>query len=212
MAKIPPSQRLLKRFEERLALGDLDLSDIIRGGAQLMLQYALEREVSEALGRGYYENDPEVSASRGRRSGYETRTVLTGEGEVTVDVPQVRETSEPFKSSFLDAYLNRTETLDALITRMYVDGMSTRDIESALRDVLGGRGVSRSVVSRITERLHEDFQSFRARDLAKEDLLYLELDGTYLRYHLDAERKEPMLVATGYGWDGTRVLLHISPG
>ncbi len=39
-----------------------------------------------------------------------------------------------------------------------------------------------------------------------------QLDGTYLRYHQGAERKEPILVATGYRADGTRVLLHIGVG
>ena len=212
MAKVLPSQRLFKQFEERLVLGDLALSDVIRSGAQLMLQYALEREVAEALGRGYYENAPEVSSERGRRNGYEARKILTGEGEITVEVPQVRDTEEPFRSSFLDAYLSRTETLDSLITRMYVHGMSTRDIESTFQEVLSGKGVSRSVVSRVTECLHEDFESFRTRDLGQDELLYLELDGTYLRYHLGADRKEPILVATGYHWDGSRVLLHVAPG
>jgi putative transposase len=212
MAKVLPSQRLFKQFEERLLLGDLTLSDVIRSGAQLMLQYALEREVAEALGRGYYENAPQVSKERGRRNGYEARRVLTGEGEITVELPQVRDSEEPFRSSFLDAYLNRSETLDSLITRMCVHGMSTRDIESTFREVLSGKGVSRSVVSRVTECLHEDFEVFRTRDLGGDELLYLELDGTYLRYHLGADRKEPILVATGYRWDGSRVLLHLAPG
>ena len=55
MGKVLPSQRLLKQFEERLVFGDMNLSEIVRSGAQMMLQYALEREVTEALGRGYYE-------------------------------------------------------------------------------------------------------------------------------------------------------------
>ena len=42
--------------------------------------------------------------------------------------------------------------------------------------------------------------------------MYLELDGTFLRYHQGAEKKEPILVATGYRIDGTRVLLHIGVG
>ena len=42
--------------------------------------------------------------------------------------------------------------------------------------------------------------------------MYLELDGTYLRYHQGAERKAPILVATGYRADGTRDLLHIGVG
>ena len=64
----------------------------------------------------------------------------------------------------------------------------------------------------VTRCLSEDFEAFRKRDLSNEKLLYLELDGTYLRYHQGAERKEPILVATGYRADGTRVLLHIGVG
>jgi transposase-like protein len=210
--KVPPSQQLLKAFEEKLAFGELTLSDVTRSGAQLMLQYALEQEVSCFLGRGYYENAPAQSKDRGRRNGYEERSVLTGEGKVTVQVPQTRDSEEPFRSKILESYVKRTETLDELITRMYVHGMSTRDIETTFREVLGGQGVSRSVVSQVTERLSEDFENWRERDLSDTDLLYLELDGSYLRYRVEAERKEPILAATGYRRDGTRVLLHISPG
>ena len=144
--------------------------------------------------------------------GYESHRVLTGEGAVTVQVPQVRETEKVFQSKILDAYVSRTEKLDELIARMYVHGMSTRDIEATFADVLSGTGVSKSVVSRVTRCLSEDFEAFRKRDLSNEKLLYLELDGTYLRYHQGAERKEPILVATGYRADGTRVLLHIGVG
>jgi transposase-like protein len=210
--KIPPSQQLFKAFEERLGFGEMTLSDVVRSGAQLMLQYALEHEVSEFLGRGYYENAPTKSKDRGRRNGYEERPVLTGEGEVTVQVPQTRDGDQPFRSRILEAYVKRTETLDELITGMYVHGMSTRDIETMFREVLGGQGVSRSVVSQVTDRLSEDFEAWRERDLSDTDLLYLELDGSYLRYRVEAERKEPILAATGYRRDGTRVLLHIGPG
>jgi transposase-like protein len=212
MAKVLPSQRLLKQFEERLVFGEMKLSEIVRSGAQLMLQYALEREVTEALGRSYYENAPERTKEKGRRNGYESRRILTGEGPVRVEVPQVREADAGFRSKILDAYVSRTEKLDEWIARMYVHGMSTRDIEATFADVLSGTGVSKSVVSRVTRCLSEDFESFRRRDLSKEELLYLELDGTYLRYHQGAEKKEPILVATGYRVDGTRVLLHIGVG
>ena len=212
MGKVLPSQRLLKQFEEQLVFGEMNLSEIVRSGAQMMLQYALGREVTEALGRNYYENAPATTKEKGRRNGYESHQVLTGEGAVTVQVPRVRETEKVFQSKILDAYVSRTEKLDELIARMYVHGMSTRDIEATFADVLSGTGVSKSVVSRVTRCLSEDFEAFRKRDLSNEKLLYLELDGTYLRYHQGAERKEPILVATGYRADGTRVLLHIGVG
>ena len=145
MGKVLPSQRLLKQFEEQLVFGEMNLSEIVRSGAQMMLQYALEREVTEALGRNYYENAPATTKEKGRRNGYESHRVLTGEGAVTVQVPQVRETEKVFQSKILDAYVSRTEKLDELIARMYVHGMSTRDIEATFADVLSGTGVSKSV-------------------------------------------------------------------
>ena len=82
MGKVLPSQRLLKQFEERLVFGEMNLSEVVRSGAQMMLQYALEREVTEALGRNYYENAPATTKEKGRRNGYESHRVLTGEGAV----------------------------------------------------------------------------------------------------------------------------------
>ena len=80
MGKVLPSQRLLKQFEERLVFGEMNLSEIVRSGAQMMLQYALEREVTEALGRNYYENAPATTKEKGRRNGYESHRVLHGRG------------------------------------------------------------------------------------------------------------------------------------
>ena len=40
MGKVLPSQRLLKQFEEQLVFGEMNLSEIVRSGAQMMLQYA----------------------------------------------------------------------------------------------------------------------------------------------------------------------------
>ena len=62
---------MLKQFEEQLVFGEMNLSEIVRSGAQMMLQYALEREVTEALGRNYYENAPATTKEKGRRNGYE---------------------------------------------------------------------------------------------------------------------------------------------
>ena len=85
---------------QRVVFGEMNLSEIVRSGAQMMLQYALEREVTEALGRSYYANAPETTKEKGRRNGNESHRVLTGEGAVTVQVPQVRETERGFSPRF----------------------------------------------------------------------------------------------------------------
>ena len=40
--KVLPSQRQFKQFEEQVMLGQLDLPEVVRRGAQLMLQHAVE--------------------------------------------------------------------------------------------------------------------------------------------------------------------------
>ena len=213
--KVLPSQRQFKQFEEQVILGQLALPEVIRRGAQLMLQHAVELEMTEYLGREYYHNDTETTAARGRRNGYRTHPVRTGEGSLEIQLPEVRDVppGRPrFQSKILEAYVSRTESLETLITRMYVAGISTRDIETAFVDLLSGHGVSRSTVSRITERLNEDLEQFRSADRSGHDVLYLVLDGTYVKYRVEAERKEPILVAYGYRTDGKKVLLHVGPG
>ena len=214
-SKVLPSQRQLKHFEEQVILGELTLPDVVRRGAQLMLQHAVELEMTQYLGRAYYRNDSTVTAARGRRNGYHKRSVASGEGTLEIQVPEARDVppGQPgFQSKVLQAYASRTESLETLITRMYVAGMSTRDIEAAFFDLLSGHGVSRTTVSRVTERLHEDLERFRKADLSGQDVLYLILDGPYIKYRVEAECKEPVLVAYGYRTDGQKVLLHVSPG
>jgi len=213
--KVLPSHRLFKRFEERIITGDVELREVVRMGAQIMLQHAVEVEMSAFLDRGYYQNAPAVTARNGRRNGYEKHTVLTGEGPIDVQVPQARDFSPGsagFHSKILEAYASRTATIDELVNRMYVTGMSTRDIETVFGEVLEGRGVSRSTVSTITERLNEDLAAFRGRDLSCENVLYLFLDATYLKFRVESERKEPVLAAYGIREDGSKVFLHVGPG
>jgi transposase-like protein len=213
--KVLPSVRLFNEFQEKILAGQMTLTDLVRHGAKTLIQYAVELEVRQFLGREYYRNDPETTMERGRRNGHEPHTVLTGEGAIGIEVPQVRdvpEGSERFYSKILEAYGSRTETLDEIICKMYVLGMSTRDIESAFIDILEGQGVSRSTVSQITERLNEDLEAFRRRSLKGENVLYLFLDGTYMKYRVESERKEPVLAAYGIDEQGRKVLLHVGPG
>jgi putative transposase len=90
--------------------------------------------------------------------------------------------------------------------------LSLRDIEQTMFDILSGEGVSRSVLSRITDQLHEDFENWRKRDLSKEEILYLFLDGAYWKLRQGASSKEAILVAYGIRWDGKKVLLHVAVG
>jgi Transposase, Mutator family len=58
--------------------------------------------------------------------------VQTAEGELAVEIPQVREAAEPFVSKLFPCSTKvlRTEPLRAMVIGAFVRGLSMRDIES----------------------------------------------------------------------------------
>lgn len=76
----------------------------------------------------------------------EAKTVKTRVGEITLDVPQVREGG--FYPAALEKGLRSERALTLTLAEMYVQGVSTRKV-SAIMERLYGTGVSASQVSRI---------------------------------------------------------------
>ncbi len=63
----------------------------------------------------------------------------TAEGKVEIEIPQVRNTSEPFHSKLREFLRQNSECLKILNTKMYARGLSTRDIEDALKELTGSK-------------------------------------------------------------------------
>jgi len=102
--------------------------------------------------------------------------------------------------------------LERLAIEMYVRGLSTRDIEDALKDKDGRRLLSKDSVSEITESLSEEYERFISRDLSGYDVVYLFIDGVYESLRREAGFKEAILVAWGILSSGRKVLLHLALG
>ena len=60
-----------------------------------------EAEPKDCLGRDHYERRAPEQEHRGYRNGYEPGYVCTSEGELTVQVPQNRDTPEPYPSKLM---------------------------------------------------------------------------------------------------------------
>jgi len=211
MTKIPPSKRLVKELKDKIRNFGIGLKELVREGARLMLQTAVEEELDEFLGRGHYERQDPEQEFRGYRNGYERKKIKTAEGSIEIQMPQIRDSKEGFRSRWIAAYLKRTETLDEMTRALYVKGLSFRDIESTMMEILSGEGVSRSVASRVAEKLSDDFRAWKDRNLGEEDILYLFLDGAYWKVR-DGAGKEAVFVAYGIRRDGKKVLLHLELG
>jgi transposase-like protein len=185
-------------------------SGYCRLAAQAMLQTAMELEAQEFIGRAGYERRKEDQAVY--RNGYKRRKVATGEGPIELHVPQTREGAEPFQTRILEAYRRRSETLEALIPQLYVKGLSVRDVSDAMSAVFEDAGVSPATASRIGRSIQEDFAAWQQRSLGGYDVLYLFVDGMYVKLQADRQEKQPVLVAYGILWNGHKVLLHVGVG
>jgi putative transposase len=209
--RISPAERLRAEIDGVFAGGE-DLSRAIERvaqlGAQLLLQSALEAEVTAFLGRDRYERAASCEdVSAGMRNGYCPTTVKTTAGAVTLERPKLRGTTERFASQLFGKGVTKTNALESLVIAGFVRGLSTRDVEAALTEALGeSAAVSKSTVSRICADIKEQFDTWCQRRLDDVDLDYLFLDGSHFKYHANASA-EPVLAAWGIDTDGKPVFI-----
>ena len=104
----------------------------------MIIQRAVEDEFDAWLGRARYERRPHDRGDEGGeeegglRNGFRSRRLQTAEGELEIEIPQVRQAAETFASKLFPRTpkLVRTEPLKALVIGAFVRGLSMRDVES----------------------------------------------------------------------------------
>ena len=210
--RIPASMRtreaLSALIEGRLA-SPAGRSELVELATRLIVEEALEGEVRDALDRGYYERGE--APGQGHRNGHRTYHLKSAEGGLEYSAPQVAGLAQPFRSALRDHLKGHTEALESLAVEMLARGLSVRDIEDAFKDETGRLLLSRTAVSEIGKQLWEDYQVFKSRDLAEYDIAYLFIDGIAERIR-PGQRREPVLAAWGFTFDGRKVLLHLMAG
>jgi len=213
MDRIAPSARLEAQIAELLTQGVADdrerLAELGRLGARLVLQRAVDEEVATFLGRARYERTPTATGSR---NGTRPKPIQTAEGEISIAMPQVRNSAERFVSQVIPdtRAVVRTRPLEALIIGGYVRGLSDRDIESLAEEAELGH-ISKTTVSRICRELRDRYTAFCNKSLADINVMALFLDAVYLPTRPSGQ-KEGVLVAWGYSTEGKRVLLAVRLG
>jgi len=213
MTKIVPSERLRRELDEVLSgVGEHEdpVEAVARLGARLILQQALEEEVTDFLGRERYAR---TGGAAIYRNGYEPRTVKTTSGAMELARPRIRNADElGFESQVLGKGVARTHALEALIILGFLRGLSVRDVEALLEETFGEQVVGKSTVARICQDTRERYRAWCERRLDRHDLVYCYLDAIYLKLRPDDEPAEGVLVAWGLTLEGQKVLLGLQLG
>ncbi len=165
MKRIPPSVRMREEVEQLLrgeAVGDssqMPMEGFVRATARYMLQVAIEVEATAFLGRGHYRRRERMRV--GWRNGYEPKGVQSEAGLLELAIPQLRATEERFRPKLVERLGTRSTDLEGLVRGMYVRGLSTQDVGDLYGEAMGPSRLSKSTVSRITQQLNQDFDTWR---------------------------------------------------
>ena len=189
------------------------MEDWVRGQVQGMVQYMLEEEVTEFLGRLKSARRSDADNDSGYRNGYAPARKLTlSSGTIRVRRPRVRDTEERFVSRLLPLFVSRTARVSELIPELYLHGLSEGDFDLALHGLLGDDApLSASTVSRLKERWNVELAEWRGRRLDELEVVYVWVDGVYVKAGFERE-KSAVLVAIGALSDGSKVVLSAEPG
>jgi len=215
-ARVSPTDRIRAEIDA-LFDGSRELAEVIedvaRLGARLIIQTALEAEVTEFLGRARYQRSAGCQDARpGSRNGYSETTIKTTAGPVTVARPKLRGTFEAFASRLFGTGITKSNALKALVIAGFVRGLSVRDVEATLADALGAEAtLSKSTVSRVCQAIRDELEAWSSRRLDELVLDYLFLDASMFKMHAGS-RAEPVPTAWGISTDGKPVFVGLAAG
>jgi len=160
------------------------------------------------LGRESYER---VESDVDHRNGsYGRHFTLKGIGEVGVKVPRDRDGN--FKTQVIPRSKRYESELRQDLSMMFLTGVSTRTL-SMMSKRLIGRKISPSEISNANKELIDAVENWRTRDLSKEPIKYVFLDGVNFDMRIDGSiEKVPVLVAIGVTETGHKRVLGFQAG
>ena len=172
------------------------------------LSKVMDLELTQFLERRKYERGKRPSNHR--NGGYHRKFTLKGIGEVAVKVPRDRQAR--FQTKVLPRSKRYEEAIRRDISLMYLSGISTRSL-SMISERLIGRHLSPEEISLVSKELSEAVEKWRMRDLSKETIKYLFIDGVNFPMRMAGKVESiPVLVVIGVTRQGTKLVLAIQMG
>jgi len=181
--------------------GDMKRETVI--ALKRALETSMEIQVQDLIGCDKWEH---FEQRRTYRNGYRPRSLMTSYGYIAnIHVPRVREGKLRFNC--FEQYQRRTSDIDSMILEMFIDGVSTRKVDSVLTPLFGTGTISPAGVSLVTKTLNQQVNQYHSRKL-NDNYWYLIADGIYLNVKNPVWKKRRCVLAVyGITVDGYRELI-----
>ena len=166
--------------------------------SRMLVNDILEDEVKSYTGSWYSHNKPHDG--RYSRWGTNPGSIKLGERRIKLEVPRLYD-NESDCNKPLESYgkLREMDSLDDRILKAVLLGLSTRDYEQVIGNLLDGFGLSSSSVSsEFIEQSSSKLEDFENRDLSDYDFVSLFIDGKYLA-------KEQIIIVLGVTIKGDKI-------
>jgi putative transposase len=180
---------------------------VLKGLTKRLVERALEGEMTTHL--GYEKHAPEGRNSGNSRNGATGKRVLTGEGELEIEVP--RDRNGDFDPQLVKKGQRRLPGFDEKVIALYARGLTTREIQGHLLDLYGVE-VLPTLISNVTDAVLEEVRAWQSRPL---DAVYpiVYLDAIHLKLRSSgAVQNQAVYVALGINLEGQKDLLGLWVG
>jgi len=172
-----------------------------------VLESALEEEMTDHLGHAKH-RAPDGGAGN-IRNGTRPKTVLTdAAGEVTIEVP--RDRAGTFEPVIVKKRQKRLTDVDAVAISLYAKGLTTGEISAHFAEVYGA-SISKDTISRITDKVMEEMQSWSSRPLQRVYAAIF-IDAIMVKVRDGQVGNQPFYAAIGVDLNGRRDVLGLWAG
>ena len=177
--------------------------DGMKEAMETLFNEAMKIERSVHLGAGLHERS---DARAGYANGYKNKQVKTRVGELSLKVPQTRDTD--FYPASLEKGIRSERALKLALAEMYVQGVSTRKV-AKITEQMCGLELSSMQVSRAAKALDEQLSAWRNRPLGNTPYVFLDAQYQKVR-HAGRVIDCALLIALGVTETGHRQVLGCS--
>ncbi len=200
--------RELVRLAQEQGLSLTGPDGLLKQFTKTVLETALNEEMTEHLGHEK-NRAPGERDSANVRNGTRTKTVLThATGQVQLEVPRDREGT--FEPVIVRKRQRRLGEVDEVVLSLYARGLTTGEI-AAHFDQIYGASVSKETVSRITDKVLEEMQTWSTRPL-EEVYAAIFIDAIVVKIRDGQVANRPIYAAIGVSLAGEKDVLGLWAG